>query len=685
MIWFLIGFISPMALSAILNLGIIWDLPNHSGLFESITGYLGSIRQENHAVEISVGIATILVLFYGFIQFGYSLRFVPPIIVKKYILRHRISLLYTSSLLSFVVITSFFGISTEIHYLNHLLALVFLCLAIGFSTLYFGWLVRKLSIKEMVKLILYSPFLRDKGAAFFSQLSAEEQKVAALATRNGIVLRGQGTNALEGLVFEDHVIVLTERNGFVRSIDVELIRKIADKLRGQAAIRIELGVSVGMPSNDSYLLGIKLMKDDKKLKHSLEAHRDDFRNCFKLDQVAFEGLEAPVDDLIDVFEHLASESPRDLERMEKALREYFRRDDVVNEIITGKSYLLQSFVSKLEDATDRILTENEFGFVIATLFAMREQVIGLSDPKMMISIHRLMNSALWGALMGSIHYNRRIATHVLHLRDLTFVGLYRSLESEPDEKALNESLKNFYRPVVWSGIQSAGRSLYYLVKYSYHRPKDEVWRYIVHNANDLVGFLSAFPSVDKFDYIISDFKTKAREELSREIVRFGAYLFLKSYYSSDVDSNLFRRVGAGMVNFVPADKYLQYQGKTFLDDLFYDYSFVMAAGDRYREFEEPDIITTATSTGFQYDFSEFWIAVSILRSVGSRAPRFIPSSISPSPAGSLSSLERVKEAIPAANSKKLADHLHLPVSQVEPKLKEYESHITGLIDKSKNH
>ena len=108
----------------------------------------------------TIGIATISVVFFSFVQFGYSIRYVPAIYVSDYILKHKYSILLISFQISSITISAFFSFYNKVYHLTDaFLALMTASNVVAISC-YFFWMIRMTKLREMVKLILRGINLR---------------------------------------------------------------------------------------------------------------------------------------------------------------------------------------------------------------------------------------------------------------------------------------------------------------------------------------------------------------------------------------------------------------------------------------------------------------------------------------------------------------------------------------------
>src|SRR5437899_69740 len=98
--WILVGFLIPVILTLIINVGIILQLPNYPHIGESVTNYLFEPATDTSVVDILAGLSTILIVFFAFLQLAYSIRHVPASFVTGYILFDKITLIFISSFIS---------------------------------------------------------------------------------------------------------------------------------------------------------------------------------------------------------------------------------------------------------------------------------------------------------------------------------------------------------------------------------------------------------------------------------------------------------------------------------------------------------------------------------------------------------------------------------------------------------
>lgn len=693
--WFLVGFLFPIAVTLILNLGIIFNLPNFLEVLPLLTGHLFAVAHNILAADIVIGIATVFVVFFAFLQIGYSLRHIPTSLIKRYLLHYRTTMALLGLMFSLLLVSGYFAAQPEMRYVNLYLVILFIPFSVSVLIRYFYWFTHAITLEGMIDIIL--------GCVRFQRIKqfGEELEKGALEFQNHLANRNNNIKITQlqdfsFLVFGDTFLVQSNERGFVKGINVNKLDSIMSGMKDDIEA-VELGISIGSLFPQDHLTLMKLsprVKKEKKEQTANEAvvnrvemfrkqHMNELRDCILLDGDTLELFKQPFRDILEVYENVSHESARDVQAVSDKLVAFF--DDTrwhtnvahseVSSSVVG--HLLRFFISEMEAIADRGMNDAQLNAMIPLVYAVRNHATRQSDISLFISLLELMQRLFSRMLTQGERYNSRIATYLLYLKEICFSGgLADRVERESAEE-FQKSWRIFYSPLVNKAIRTAVNTIYLLLNHSFTKTEGETRIYLFSNAERVFGILDR---VANWPHITREQVHQVNDKLGRELMYLSIYMFRRCYYQNRLAAELVNSIGLrlGALAF-ESDRLPGSDDGDGSDKLVFDYTFQYDAS--FTSFEDPELETSATGTGGVPQFSHYWVVMSIFRR--QQGKRFLPATI---PAGTSSPdfvLGELLAATISLNVEKAVSILRIEQDKVMEELAAFRHHLESLNDRAR--
>lgn len=618
--WYALGFITPIGLAVIAHVGILFGLPCYVPSLSGVADYLYQPSNGEIPLQIMIGLATIDVVFFSFIQFGYSVRHVPATYVSDYILRDRKSILLISFGLSSVCVAAFFVASGWVFNVSDLLLSALVVVNIIAITWYFFWLVKAIKLENVVGIICGNIDL-DLMGTLERNISAERDSMDALLERIRNKVKYEIRFSI-GVLFPDakDLTVRLNETGVVNKIDFKKLTRLLSKTEDHLKA-IEFMIVPGQPIQYQGFPFISLVPATYDVAHPTDDHREvakfvteqsePIRKCVNLLKEEYRALSKPMNDILEVYQHVASHSFVDLDRVIDRLSEFLKdaRWDHTAGGYSVSSHLLKDFVQGFSAVTGG-LTADQISSLVPLIFAMKSKAVERNDLLFLTDILNLMNKILWETINTTQHYNPRIATFVLYYKEIAFsIELSKRIEGETKVQ-FYRSWTRYYSGLISSLIQSSFEIMYYLVQNFYKRPREEMRLYLLNNADDLVDILME-PRYHWHNIDEAAMQEK-EQEYAQHAFHWSLYVFRAYFWFDRVTPDIVTDIAFLLTTF--SNRSMIYnvpQAMSLLGQFFFDESVLRSYP--FERFEDPDLITAATHLGATVSTDEFWIAYNLWR------------------------------------------------------------------------
>ena len=281
-----------------------------------------------------------------------------------------------------------------------------------------------------------------------------------------------------------------------------------------------------------------------------------------------------------------------------------------------RKHLIHDFLEQIDESAEGLSTEVQLNPLIELIHSLRDYPVKWDQLELHSSMLSKMNTILYNMLRKSDRYSKRVGTHVLYLKEISFSYALTLHLDQLSDKDFQDKFDKFYDPLVRQSILTATESIYYLV--NYHRTLDDARTYLSHNVDVLMNYLDR----------VQHWKQATREQrhnwtrfFGNQLLYISIFLFRKYYY--------YERIPVSWVNDFAlriADNAFASGGRagSTMDDAYdeaiLDSTFVYDAP--FERFEDPDVETAATHIGSIYNFSHFWILLNLYR--GMKKKGFLP-------------------------------------------------------------
>lgn len=303
---FILCLLAPIAFALIINLGLIFDIPNQFPSWDGIITYLSIERENSWISNLFLGSITVFIIFFGVAPLTYSMQYIPSHLSRKYILKNKKTYYYFAIEFSFAGVLAFFSHSNTIRNLNIFLCILFLLLSVIVSVCYFYWLTKVINVENFFSLIL--------NKIDFSSLEKVEEPLKQsrdnfkrdLGKFNNLFLTETEKEGEFAFLISHPYRIFTPVKGLVKSININGIYKLLKGIENdiyKIVININIGDSLPRPeyrelpgqTPDSLLLTVCLKgaaiadsadKDEQLEQQILYVKKREIKliQCFEIDE-----------------------------------------------------------------------------------------------------------------------------------------------------------------------------------------------------------------------------------------------------------------------------------------------------------------------------------------------------------------------------------------------------------------
>lgn len=465
---FILAFLSAPAVFFILNIGIIFNIPNRFDILPELINFLSTQIDNKSALSLFTASISVFILFFTFTQFAKSNTFLNGKIVLNYILHDKKTKIFLGVQLSFLFMLGYFVCFNSIHYLNHILCVLFVFLLIVYSVLYFYRFVGTISPLRIFEIILNKLIFKDsvESINFNNNLNNNRETFNNLTNgvtnfevviekeflwenkRNHYSIQTRDPGVIKNIKLNNIIEILKKFKNNIKRIGI--IAKIGDSFprewhllkedNNYTLMTIELNNPTSDCSNNNFHKFINFSKNKNKL-----------IKCFEIDNKILKQekqLNKTIDDLFDFYLQsieTRSYSPPELFFSAFTENKIFLKDnsfEVRNDILSKFSDLLRKKIYFINLDRDRFATIYAFIFHFMS-FSIEQKCFELF--KKAIELLHVLNC-------------RNIREPNILLKDNCIFpaelnDIYRKLSLDIID---NQEWKSFYQPLI---IESLGRSI----------------------------------------------------------------------------------------------------------------------------------------------------------------------------------------------------------------------------------
>jgi hypothetical protein len=616
--WYFIGFVVPIIFAIICHWGLLFHIPNFIEPLQTLVDFYSKPTENNVAVQILIGIATVSVVFFSFFQFGSNIRHIPHLVVSDYILKHRRTDFLVSFLLSSLSISAFFVLSNKVYNISNAVLTILTVVNLTIIIRYFYWFVKVTRVEDMVNCVL-------NDIDILSLLDLEKN---IISERDKLETHSIIEFTVPFFINPDEdFIIRLNKTGLTTKLDIDKLWQDLEIIK-QYIERIECYVIPGKIIQDIGEPFIRLIpkergrdgqnpsKDENEIREYVIKIREDLKNYITIEK-SYELVSKPIDDILKVYEHVALRSnPSDLKDVVHKLYQFIS----IKEWNRNKgnysisSHIFKQFVDGFSMLSSNLKPE-QLKSLITLIYALRDQAINRDDYNFLKLLISTMNNILWNMLNYTEHYNKYIATFALYYREILLgypidkriKEITQGNENINQDKSKIDYWQKYYSDLISFAFKASFGIMYILVLDYYKRPKEEMRMYIKHNAELLPTLIEQFKNWDKLQTTQNEEKQK---EYAQQLIAWSIYTFHSYYYQNKISVDIVTDICFTMVHYCNKrfiysnDEVDQYIDQFVLDDkLTWEF-------DRY---EEPDLVTAITGIGGTPETANFWIAFSLWR------------------------------------------------------------------------
>ena len=325
---FIVGsIILPLFVLMILNAGVIWNIKNQIGVGIVTTDYLFTNRGNDHSVAILIGIATIFVIYFAFLQVAYSLRHIPHWYVNDYVFKHEYTYGFIAYFVTLLFVIAYFGLLYQLRNINQLFILLSIPFSILITIIYFSLFIHGLTVVGMIKRIL-DRFNFKSINKLENKIAKENKRYSEFINNNKMPYKIKNSDSYD-FIFNRYGWIESSKEGILQSINTNKLIKTLEPIAGEIDT-VEVCVSIGglFPQMHKILFRIIPHKNQSRnnaniIDSFISAHKKKLEDCFVFDKKIYKAHSKVFHDALRTYEHIAEESPRDLEEIIKNMRRFF--------------------------------------------------------------------------------------------------------------------------------------------------------------------------------------------------------------------------------------------------------------------------------------------------------------------------------------------------------------------------
>ncbi len=620
-------FILPIAFSFILNIGLIFNIPNQLHSLDRIVQYLSSSRQNTISLSMLIGTTAIITIFFTLFPILYGLRFIPLKIIRKYILENLITGKFLSFQSGVIFVLVFFTIQTELYVINVVISILLLVISVFCNFLYFNWFT-KLIVPENLILSMLNRIdfnlIDKKGHTFEKNYITFQQKII------GSKIVDKKEDYFEDLLFEKSTIsIRSKKKGFLTNIKIDQINEIFSPIDDQIKkIGITCKIGQNIDSGNELLLIIPKFEttgngEIKKsnINKTILEKESELINCFEFD-TTISGYYEIANDILLIYENNLTSDVKVAQIFLKVISNWIY--DKYNEISKSQisfpllrtivtTNILEIFLEKFEE-----LPTEGIALLISDILDIFYHIQYLSlligEPAPLLSVFDSLNNIFRQRYLSANRYSFRLPIQILYIKELMFS--YEMLKNFNKDK-----FEKIIKPIVLKGKEASIQAYLTFLRWPYVRPKDELDYYLKTNAQFLIDLLNSLVHWDEYFDIELDYapKIKLRQWIvnlinshGKNILYIAAVIF-KMVQEGKLPKECISEISFQLANHCNnSGKYLGVKSENILDECFHSYDFNTPTTSAFSDWFEMNPIREAGAyTPAYYNFDSFWVSLSI--------------------------------------------------------------------------
>jgi len=647
--WFWRGIIIPIVFTIIVNLGLIFTIPNKFDLIDNVTVYLSKTLSNDYSLQILIGLFTVFVVFFTFAQFSYSNKAIPTSTIRKYIIEADETVAYLGLQFGFVLVLSYFSFihKLELHYLNIFLNLFYLILSALLSVVYFFWLTKHIQSSYVFKLILNHlniDEITETEGECQKKLEKYNKQISSIKTSLKVKL----SDPL-GFLPSQSMVIKTEKEGIVSNIDlcalVKMFEPFSDRIF-EFIVDLKIGDFIPkyapLPNLKAETALIKIIlknsPDDSKnenLIKFLDDKREEIEDKFTIEEGSlYKENRIYIRDLMDFYLFTAVNGKSDLKDLIDELNSFLIREfkkaeqnKWSNEIGLVEGFYLE-FIRIIEDKIrNPELTTEIIEAALSLIYMLRLFAVRNKSLRLMKGIIKLLNILLYHIIDKGLEHKFYLSTLILYIKEVTIQSIE---EKNISNKDFLEFQNEFYSPVIFDSIDQAITTFTHLLSHFKKIGIDEGETIIIENGNQLIDFLFPLNHWEPMDTLIinqeensSTLLESVGNYLARNLIYLAIFAFYK-IYNRRLPDELLRILSFSLAD--NCNTIFKYSNSNLdiINELIYDYGFNNPRSTIFSElFNSSGIHEYGAHTPSTLSFARFWIAYSFyLKNTGKQ---FIPS------------------------------------------------------------
>lgn len=645
--YFFKGLFYTFLFVTLLNCGLLFNIPNFFNI--EFFDDLSKPVENNITLSLFIGLITIFILFFTFVQFVYSKQSLPSEIIRKYIFEDKISNYYVSILFSLALILGYFSFfENEIYILNKLLSFIFIIFSVLFSLVYFFWLVENVTAVGIISIIM-KKFRFDEINKIDKQSYDRLMKFNKNLNSIDRKMKFSKPDYIWDAFALDTPFTITERKGIIKEINLSDLEKIflpyKDVIK-KITINVEIGnyfpryeqLSDRIPK--TVLLSVETFdsevipkKDIAKIKELIEKKDDGkfnakVENCFIFEEksnIYSENI-ILIEDLLLFFLNAIEKEPSEAEKIIERLSSFilkeinkYKEQNWLKKIGLRENLYLEFIKITNEQIKYRNIDSIKLYVILSFIYSFRNLAFKNKSAKIISSLLDLLFTLFYRILLDTKNFNSRLSLIILHIQEITI----SSLGYGPNAPTLKEFCKHwtsFYKPLIVETINRITIVFYYFIKYYHRREEEDNYYILLSNSQQILNILTPLEHWEPVEELfishptnrsIRDRRNEFIKYLAEKIVILSIISF-KRVTEKNLPKWLLFEIAFPMAKYCNTSAKHEVNAYEFLNQLFFDFNSYRPTELLFsEEFEINKIHESGAYTPNYYNFNKFWFAFAI--------------------------------------------------------------------------
>jgi len=685
-------FISPILITFIINIGLIWEFTNQITFVSAEINYISTGIKFSGLANLLIGVTTSIAVFFGFAPIVLSLNTVPLYIIRKYLLKHNVTYRFFAFQASVGFVIAFFASFNSLARLNIYWCFILFFASFTASVLYFYWLSKALSTQEIVSMI----FEKMDPRILIPKEEKYAKKRKKLEDQNNFedLLFGFEINNPWSGLSNPNIRINEMRTGLLDHIDLNTINALLEPVN-QHITTVEFSANLGdyLPKTLAFdytqektpyaLLTIYFVDDDSR--EAAENHIQEVEEKLKKavtikSDKDYKRIHDKLDHILDIYEYSIKSGSDDFSLILDALNDYlferYNEPKTLNSSFNYEEEILKYTTDKLISYSKRELTDDHLDALFVFAYSLMRFAIKNKSLHLINAVYRLINTTLFKTISNSGTNQPKLLSFGLNIHELVFrCGSY-SIQEEQDPDSFREDIRSFYNPLIYQGLHAAVTNYGHLIEFYTIRNEIVSEKYLVRNAQYLIDFLN--PVFFWQPEELQDWKENLSNHLSKYLLYLSMLIF-KKCTEGELPEKLLRKIALPFVDYSNNFFKDRIQVKDLLNAFFYDYNFCSPSNQPETDWFEFKLHQSGTYSPSYYNFDKFWMSLSVYRKTNGLS--FIPTETS-LPDRRLQEMNGLLENLTEEKILELVSFLDLPEDKKLDIVSDYRDHINSLIAKN---